>query len=78
MTRIFTDALIKISTGRIINLCTNGVNLFEQLGLFTGNIIAGLLLIASGALLWQYFGPYCLVALGYIVFWWRSLPSLSL
>ena len=63
MTRISTDALIKMSTGRIINLWTNDVNLFEQFGLFTGNIIAGLF-IASGALLWQYFGPYCLVALG--------------
>ena len=71
MTRISTDALTKISIGRIINLCTNGVNLFEQLGLFTVSIIVGPLgLIAGGALLWQYFGPYCLVALGYIVFWW--------
>ena len=71
MTRISTDALTKISIGRIINLCTNGVNLFEQLGLFAVNIVVGPLgLIAGGALLWQYFGPYCLVALGYIVFWW--------
>ena len=71
ITRLSTDSLTRISSGRLINLCTNGVNLFEQLGLFTANIFVGVFaLIAGGALLWQYFGVYCLVSLGYIVFWW--------
>jgi len=70
ITRLSTDSLTKISMGRLINICTNGVNLFEQLGVFVCNIFVGLFaLVAGGALLWQYFGAYCLVGLGYIVFW---------
>ena len=76
ITRLSTDALTKISMGRLINICTNGVNLFEQLGVFVCNIAVGLFaLVAGGALLWQYFGVYCLVGLGYIVFWypWQQI-----
>ena len=76
ITRLSTDALTKISMGRLINICTNGVNLFEQLGVFVCNVFVGLVgLIAGGALLWQYFGAYCLIGLGYIVFWypWQQI-----
>ena len=76
ITRLSTDALTKISMGKLVNICTNGVNLFEQLGMFVCNIFVGLFaLVAGGALLWQYFGVYCLVGLGYIVFWypWQQI-----
>ncbi len=76
ITRLSTDSLTKISSGRLINLCTNGVNLFEQLGMFVANIFVAIFgLIAGGALLWQYFGAYCLIGLGYIVFWypWQQI-----
>ena len=69
--KLSTDSLNKISSGRIINLCTNGVNLFEQLGLFTSNIIVGpIALVAGGAIIWQSFGVFTLIPLGYIVFWY--------
>ena len=69
--RLSTDALAKISYGRIINLCTNGVNLFEQLGLFAVSIIiCPICLVAGGAVLWQSFGVFTLIPLGYIVFWY--------
>jgi len=76
ITRLSSDALGKLSSGRIINICTNGVNVFEQLGMFAANIFVGIFaLIAGGALLWQYFGVSTLVGLGYLVFWypWQEL-----
>jgi len=76
ITRLSTDALTRISSGKLLNLCTNGVNIFEQLGMYVANIFVGIFaLIAGGALLWQYFGVYCLISLGYIVFWypWQQI-----
>ncbi len=76
ITRLSTDSLTRISMGKLVNICTNGVNIFEQLGVFVCNVFVGIFgLIAGGALLWQYFGAYCLVGLGYIVFWypWQQI-----
>jgi len=76
ITKLSTDALTKISSGKLLNLCTNGVNIFEQLGMYVANIFVGIFaLIAGGALLWQYFGVFCLISIGYIVFWypWQQL-----
>jgi len=76
ITRLSSDSLAKVSAGRLINMCTNGVNLFEQIGMFAVNVIVGIIgLIAGGALIWQYFGVFTLVGLGYIVFWfpWQEI-----
>ena len=71
ITRLSTDSLTKISTGRLINVCTNGVNIFEQIGAFVCNVFVGIIaLIASAALLWQFFGVYCLAGFAYVVFWY--------
>ena len=76
ITRLSTDSLNKISIGKLINLCTNGVNIFEQLGMFAVNVFVGIAaLIMGGFLLWQYFGAYSLIGVGYMVFWypWQQL-----
>ncbi|RYE38375.1 MAG: hypothetical protein EOP48_27195, partial [Sphingobacteriales bacterium] len=71
ITKLSTHSLTNISTGRLLNLCTNAVNIFEQVGMYAANCIVSIFaLIAGGALIWQYFGPYALIGVGYIVFWY--------
>ena len=76
ITKLSTHALTKISTGKLLNLCTNGVNIFEQVGMYAANVIVSIFaVIGAGALLWQYFGVFSLIGVGYIVFWypWQEL-----
>ena len=62
ITRLSTDSFTKSSVGRLTNLCTNGIGIFEQLGMFVVNIGVGSIgVIADEALLWQYVGVCSLV-----------------
>ena len=71
ITRLSTDNLTKISTGKLLNLCTNGVNVFEQVGMYAANVVVSIFAFIGGcALIWQYFGAYSLIGVGYIVFWY--------
>jgi len=71
ITKLSTHSLTKISTGKLLNLCTNGVNVFEQVGMYAANVIVSIFaIIGAGALLWQYFGVFALIGVGYIVFWY--------
>jgi len=69
-TKLSLYTLTKVSPGQIINLASNDVNVFDEFGVyFPKSIVAPIVLIASGALLWHYFGVLCLVGLGYICMW---------
>jgi len=71
ITRLSTYSLIKLSSGRLINLASNSLNFLEQFGLFFPSILVGIYaLIVGGVIVWQSFGVCTLVGLGYIVFWW--------
>jgi len=70
VTKLSLYTLTKISPGQVINLASNDVNVFDEFGVyFPKCLVAPIVLIASGALLWIDFGVLCLVGLGYIVMW---------
>jgi len=61
-------SLNKISTGKLINIVTNDMNMFEIIGEYFADVIVGFLgLIASTALLWHFFNVTVLVGIGYMV-----------
>jgi len=65
-----TYTMTKVSPGQIINLASNDVNVFDEFGVyFPKLVVAPIVIVASGALLWIYFGVVCLVGLGYICMW---------
>jgi len=67
--RLSTYSLNKISLGKIVNIVANDVNIFERTGTFFPNIVTGVVgLIAGTALLWIFYGPICLVGIGYMIF----------
>jgi len=66
--RLSTYSLNKISLGKIVNIVANDLNMFERTGIFFPNIVTGIIgLIAGTALLWIFFGPVCLIGIGYIL-----------
>ena len=68
ISRLSLYSLNKISLGKLVNIVANDVNVFERSGAFFPNLISGIIgLIAGTALLWIFFGPICLVGIGYIV-----------
>jgi len=71
ITQLSTYSLIKLSSGRLINLASNSLNFLEQFGMFFPSIVVGVYaLIVGGVIVWQFYGVSTLVGLGYIVFWW--------
>ena len=68
VTKLSVYALNKISLGKLVNIAANDVNVLERTGLYFQNIFTGLYaFIAGGALLWIWFGPCCLIGLGYLL-----------
>jgi len=71
ITKLSIYSLTKISKGNLLNICMSRVNLFEQVGMYAANVIVSIFaLVAGGAVLWQYYGVFSLISLGYIVFWY--------
>ena len=69
--RLSTHSLTQISAGRILNLATNNLNFLNNFGQFFPSIVVGLIaLVAGGAVIWQSFGVFTLIGLGYIVAWY--------
>jgi ATP-binding cassette subfamily C (CFTR/MRP) protein 4 len=78
VTRISTHALTQLSTGRIINLASNGLNFLDNFGMFFPSILVGIFaMIAGAAVIWQSFGAYTLIGVGYIAAWY-PLQALSI
>jgi len=70
VTKLSLYTLTKVSPGQVINLASNDVNVFDEFGVyFPKCLVAPVVLVASGALLWIYFGVLCLVGIGYVVMW---------
>jgi len=67
-TSVSLSAIQSLSVGKIVNLVANDVNLFDS-GL--SNVLVFLsspvAIIGSTVLLWDFFGPSCLIGLGFIV-----------
>ena len=61
-------SIVQISSGKLMNVAANDVNLFEALGVFMPGFISGwFILFAGTALLWTYFGVNCLLGVGFLV-----------
>jgi len=69
ITKLSVHSITKISPGKLINIATNDIGFLDTFGIFFPSIISGwIILIASAALLWTYFGVTCLLGVGYMVF----------
>ena len=59
----------KISLGRLVNIVANDVNLLERSGQYLQNLFSGPIgLLGGTVLLWSWFGPACLIGVGYALF----------
>ena len=64
-------SLSKISSGKIINIAADNLNFLDSLGVFFPSIIVGIYaLLIGGVVIWQSFGVFTLIGIGYIVFWY--------
>jgi len=78
VTRLSTHALTQISTGRIINLASNGLTFLDNFGMFFPSIFVGIFaMFAGAAVVWQSFGAYTLIGVGYVAAWY-PLQALSI
>jgi len=68
--KLSSHSLTQLSTGRILNLASNGLNFLDNFGHYFPSILVGFIgIIAGGAVVWQSFGVFTLIGMGYIVIW---------
>jgi len=71
ITRLSSYSLTQISSGRIINLTANNLNFLDAFGMFfTSVLVAPLAALVGGVIIWQSFGVFTLISIGYVVAWW--------
>jgi len=67
VTKVPLYNLNQISLGKIVNIIANDVGVFDRTGNFFTSMITGIFaLIAAGAMLWVFYGPVCLVGIGFV------------
>jgi ATP-binding cassette, subfamily C (CFTR/MRP), member 4 len=66
--RVSLWSLQQMSLGKVVNLIANDLNIFE-IGLYFICVLVMIpvIYIGSGILLWSFFGPVCLVGIGYVI-----------
>jgi ATP-binding cassette, subfamily C (CFTR/MRP), member 4 len=66
--RVSLWSLQQMSLGKVINLAANDVNLFDVGILYACSVfMVPVVYIGCAILLWSFFGPVCLIGIGYIV-----------
>lgn len=66
ISRLSVYSLNRVSSGTLMNLISQDLNIFESLGFFCSCIFTGVIvLVGSTALLWNFFGISCLVGICY-------------
>ena len=68
ITRLSVYNLNKISSGKLVNIVANDLNIFERSGLFFTHPITGILgLVAGTAVIWYFFNVSVLLGIGFML-----------
>ena len=68
--KLSTHSITHISPGRLLNMATSNLSFLTNFGQFFPSIFVTVFaMIAGGAVIWQSFGAYALIGIGYVLLW---------